>query len=350
MNDELVEEKRRGRVKCVVWDLDHTLWDGVLLEDGAVKVKGEIAEAIHRLDGLGVLHSIASKNDREAAWEQIEQAGLADMFLYPQIGWNAKSHSVRQIAKKLNIGIDAIAFVDDQEFERAEVSDSCPEAIVLDPAELAGALETPEFRPRFVTGESRRRREMYRSQIVRDDEEEGFVGTSEEFLSQLGLVVQIRPASRDDLQRAEELTVRTNQLNSTGRVYSYDELDGLRESDGHLLYVVALDDKFGSYGKIGLVLIETSPEAWNLRLLLMSCRVMSRGVGTIVLNHLLHRAREAGVELRADLVETGRNRMMQIAYAFSGFREIDRQGKQVTLRADLEEIAPLPSHVRLITD
>ncbi|MFC4535368.1 HAD-IIIC family phosphatase [Sphaerisporangium dianthi] len=349
MGDELFEEKRRGRVKCVVWDLDHTLWDGVLLEDGTVTVRQEVADAIHALDGLGILHSIASKNEHEAAWEQLEKAGLADFFLHPQIGWNAKSHSVRRIAKKLNIGLDAIAFVDDQEFERAEVAAACPQVVCVDPADLAEALRTPEFRPRFVTDESRLRREMYLGQISRDDEEERFVGTSEEFLAQLKLVVRIETAARDDLQRAEELTVRTNQLNSTGRTYSYDDLDKLRTSGDHLLYVVTLDDRFGSYGKIGLVLVETSEKIWRLRLLLMSCRVMSRGVGTIVLNHLLRQARDAGVELHADLVETGRNRMMQIAYAFAGFREIDRDDRQVTLRADLEAIPPLPSTVTLLT-
>jgi FkbH-like protein len=102
-------------------------------------------------------------------------------------------------------------------------------------------------------------------------------------------------------------------------------------------------DRFGSYGKIGLVLIETSVKVWRLRLLLMSCRVMSRGVGGIVLSHLMRQARDAGVELQADLVETGRNRMMQTTYAFAGFREIDRADQHVTLRADLDVIPALRS-------
>jgi FkbH-like protein len=350
MSDDPSGEKRRGRIKCVVWDLDHTFWTGVLLEDETVTVKPEVAEAIAELDRWGVLHSIASRNDHRAAWAQLERAGHADMFLYPQIGWNAKSHSIRQIAKKLNIGLDAIAFVDDQEFERAEVAAACPQVLCIDPADLAEALRTAEFQPRFVTDESRRRRQMYRSQISRDDEEERFVGTPDEFLAQSGLVVRIESAARTDLQRAEELTIRTNQLNSTGRTYSYDDLDELRTSERHRLHVVALDDRFGSYGKIGLVLIETSAEVWRLRLLLMSCRVMSRGIGRIVLSHLMRQAREAGVELHADLVETGRNRMMQITYAFAGFREIDRVGQHVTLRADLDAIPPVPSFVNLLTD
>ncbi|MFF5216683.1 HAD-IIIC family phosphatase [Micromonospora sp. NPDC000442] len=350
MTDDSSEEERRGRIKCVVWDLDQTIWTGVLLEDATVTVKPEVVEAIETLDRLGILHSIASKNDHQAAWTQIERSGLAEMFLCPQIGWNAKSHSVQQIAEKLNIGLDTIAFVDDQEFERAEVASACPQVLCMDPAELAEAMRTPVFQPRFITDESRERRQMYRNQIRRDDEEERFVGTPDEFLSQLGLVVRIESATRADLQRAQELTVRTNQLNSTGRTYSYDDLDKSRTSDDHRLYVVALDDRFGSYGKIGLVLIETSVKVWRLRLLLMSCRVISRGVGGIVLSHLMRQARDACVELQADLVETGRNRMMQITYAFAGFREIGRADQQVTLRADLDVIPPAPPFVRLITD
>lgn len=343
------DERRRGRIKCVVWDLDHTFWTGVLLEDETVTVKPEVADAIAELDRRGVLHSIASKNDHRTALARLERAGHADMFLYPQIGWNAKSHSVRRIARKLNIGLDAIAFVDDQEFERAEVSAACPQVLCVDPADLAAVLRTAEFQPRFVTDESRHRRQMYRDQLSRDDEEERFVGTPDEFLAQSNLVVRIEPAARADLQRAEELTIRTNQLNSTGSTYSYDDLDRLRTSYHHRLDVVTLDDRFGSYGKIGLVLLETSPEVWHLRLLLMSCRVMSRGIGRIVLSHLMCEAREAGVTLQADLVETGRNRMMHITYAFAGFREINRAGSHVTLKADLSAIPPIPPYVNLLT-
>ena len=87
----LPEKPKRGRIKCVVWDLDNTVWDGVLLEDGNVKVKANVVEHVKRLDQLGVLHSIASRNDPELALAKLDQLGLRDMFLHPQIGWNAKS-------------------------------------------------------------------------------------------------------------------------------------------------------------------------------------------------------------------------------------------------------------------
>lgn len=337
----------RGRIKCVVWDLDNTLWDGVLLEDGEVTVRPAVVERILELDRKGVLHSVASKNDRDAALEKLRALGLEEMFLHPQINWNAKSDSIKVIAKALNLGLDAFAFVDDQEFERAEVAHQVPEVTCVDILELEEALARPEFRPRFVTDESAQRRAMYQGQIAREELEQEFVGTNEEFLAGLGMTFTIAHARREDLQRAEELTVRTNQLNSTGRTYSYDELDALRESPDHLLLVASLTDVFGSYGKIGLALVEKGEDAWRLRMMLMSCRVMSRGVGMVLLNHIMHLAAAAGSAVRADFVETGRNRMMQITYAFAGFREVSRDGDQVVLEADLSAVQPPPSYVKL---
>ncbi|MFG2652941.1 HAD-IIIC family phosphatase [Streptomyces sp. NPDC048436] len=342
-------EARRGRVKCVVWDLDNTLWDGVLLEEAeAVVPRPEVVEFIRRLDRRGVLHSVASRNDRQAAMERLTALGLADMFVYPQINWNPKSDSLREVARALNVSIDALAFVDDQPFERAEVAHALPEVLCLTPEDLADALDLPELNPRFVTDESARRREMYRSQAVREDEEREFTGTPEEFLAKLEMEFTIRRAGVDDLQRAEELTVRTNQLNSTGRTYSYEELAALSNSPDHVLLVAELTDRYGSYGTIGLALAERGRPHWHLRLLLMSCRTMSRGVGTILLTHVMRSAREAGAEaLRADFVETGRNRMMQITYAFAGFAEVGRDGDALLLESDLQRIQDPADYIRI---
>ncbi|MBW8092098.1 MULTISPECIES: HAD-IIIC family phosphatase [Streptomyces] len=336
---------RQGRIKCVVWDLDNTLWDGVLLEDGQVTVRPEVVAELKRLDDLGILHSVASRNDHDAAMERLAADGLADYFLYPQINWNPKSRSIEQIATSLNIGLDAIAFVDDQPFERAEVAHSLPAVLTVDAAELGEVLRTPEFRPKFVTDESRLRREMYRSAALRDRLEQEYTGTNTEFLASLDMHFTIAPAGREDLQRAEELTVRTNQLNSTGRTYSYEELDELRQSPDHLLLVAGLTDAYGTYGTIGLALAERGRPAWHLRMLLMSCRVLARGVGTVLLNHVMTLARDDGAVLRADFVETGRNRVMYVTYAFAGFAEAERDGNRLVLESDLRQIQPPPDYL-----
>jgi FkbH-like protein len=337
----------RGRIKCIVWDLDNTVWDGVLLEDEAVILRPEVSQHIKRLDEMGILQSVASKNDRTVAMAKLAELGLSDIFLYPQINWNAKSSSIQLIAKALNLGLDAFAFVDDQEFERAEVAHELPAVTCVDVTELDEALGRPDFRPRFLTDESAQRREMYRGQIARDELEQEFVGTNDEFLASLGMRFTVERAKQEDLQRAEELTVRTNQLNSTGYTYSYDELNDLSESPDHLLLVASLTDKLGSYGKIGLALVEQGERIWYLRMMLMSCRVMSRGVGMVLLNHIMTLAKEAGVALQADFVETGRNRMMQITYAFAGFRELSRDGNLVLLGADLDALQPPPPYVEI---
>ena len=351
-----------GRIKCVVWDLDNTMWDGVLLEPGPVRLRQHVVEHIRRLDQMGILHSVASKNDWETAQRQLEEFGLAGYFLHPQITWSPKSDSVSRIAKALNIGIDAIAFVDDQPFELAEVAHAHPGVLCVDTADVDTALRGPAFQPRFVTAESQVRRDMYQAATRRDDAERDFDGTSEDFLATLDMEFTVRAACRDDLRRAEELTVRTNQLNSTGRTYSYEELEALLDSDDHLLLVASLTDRFGGYGTVGLCLVRTGPmrtdpvrtgpvrtdgEPWQLLLLLMSCRVMSRGVGTILLNYVMATARSRGARLRAEFIETGRNRIMYVTYMFAGFQEISRDGEHLMLESGLADIQPPPGYVRL---
>jgi len=102
------------KIKCLVWDLDNTIWDGVILEDGDVVLKDGIIDIIKTLDERGVLQSIASRNNFKDAYDKLLEFGISEYFLYPQINWNSKSESIKSIAKDLNIGIDSFAFVDDR--------------------------------------------------------------------------------------------------------------------------------------------------------------------------------------------------------------------------------------------
>jgi FkbH-like protein len=341
---------RPGRIKCVVWDLDNTLWDGILLEDGDVVVREPMVEVLHSLDQRGILNSIASRNDPDAAMERLTAAGLESMFLYPQIGWRPKSESVAEVARRLNIGLDSLAFVDDQPFELAEVTFALPDVLPVPAEEIRAAVaDRPEFQPRFITDESRQRRQLYLADAARNAVEAEFSGTPEAFLATLDMTFRIWPARAEDLRRAEDLTVRTHQLNSTGRTYSYEELDELRRRDDHLLLMSSLDDRFGSYGTIGLAVVELGPREWYLRLILMSCRVVSRGVGTVMLNHIIGLAQRAGATLRGDFVDNGRNRMMYISYKFLGFEEVARDGDHVILElpAAAAQPRPAPDYLRL---
>lgn len=342
---------KRRVVKVLVWDLDETLWHGTLLEGDALRLRDGVRETLDLLDQRGILQSIASKNDSEQALAALERFGLRKFFLFPQIGWSAKSVGLERIAEALNLGLDSFAFLDDQPFEREEVGHRLPQVLTLDAAELDGLTAREEFIPRFITDESARRREMYAADLERKQAEEGYVGPQDDFLASLAMRFSIAPCRVEDLRRAEELTQRTNQLNATGYTYDYDELAAFRESPDHLLLVAELDDKYGAYGKIGLALVErggAAQEVWTLKLLLMSCRVMSRGVGAILLGHIMQRARDAGARLLAEFLPTDRNRMMHITYRFAGFREIERRADGLRiLESDLEAVRPFPDYVEM---
>jgi FkbH-like protein len=337
-------------IKCVVWDLDNTIWDGILLEDTAVTLRPGIVNILKTLDERGILHSIASRNDHAAAMSQLAQFGLADYFVYPQINWQAKSHSVAAIAKALNIGLDALAFIDDQPFEREEVAYALPDVLCLDSDLTGEILQMAAFTPRFITADSRQRRQMIVSNMAREAAEASFDGPAESFLAELGMVFTIDQAQEADLQRAEELTIRTNQLNATGYTYSYEELLAFSRSEDHLLLMATLTDKFGTYGRIGLTLIEQHPAVWKIKLLLMSCRVMSRGVGSILLSHIMQLARQAGVVLQAEFIANDRNRMMFVTYRLAGFQAVQEDDGHYLLQHDLDQIADFPDYVAVITD
>src|SRR5262249_13401837 len=158
-------------VKCLVWDLDNTLWDGILLEDPDVTLRPEIPSILKTLDERGILHSIASRNDPKLAMDKLREFGLADYFLWPQINWNSKSDSIKEIATRLSLGLDTFAFVDDQPFELGEVAFVHSKVLCIDAANLAGIPDLKRMHPRFITDESKTRRQMYQSDVQRQEAE-----------------------------------------------------------------------------------------------------------------------------------------------------------------------------------
>ncbi|PWW04853.1 HAD superfamily phosphatase (TIGR01681 family)/FkbH-like protein [Paenibacillus cellulosilyticus] len=334
-------------VKCVIWDLDETVWNGILLENESVQLRPGILEVFDQLDQRGILQSIASRNDNGHAMQMLRDFGIDHYFLYPQINWGAKSSSVQTIAKELNIGTDSLAFVDDQPFERDEVASVMPDVLCIDASNIDTILELPQMKPRFITQDSRNRRSMMKADERRKIAEESFQGPQEQFLSSLQLQLTIHRAKEEDLQRAEELTVRTHQLNSTGYTYSYEELAQLSRSENHLLLVAELTDIYGTYGKIGLALVEVNAEVWTLMLLLMSCRVMSRGVGGVLLQQIIQSAMDRNAALQAEFKSTDRNRMMYMTFKFAGFIEKSRDGDFVLFDYALDKAPTQPSYVQV---
>jgi len=340
--------KKEQQIKCVVWDLDNTVWQGVLLEDKKVKLNDNVSTVMHELDKRGILQSIASKNDHEDAMAKLREYGLSEYFLYPQINWEPKSTSINQIAKDINIGVDTIAFIDDQQFELDEVAFSLPKVLTVNANCINNILGMSEFMPRFITEDSRIRRQMYQSDIMRNDLEKSFAGTKEDFLKTLDMKLTVSLATENDLQRAEELTVRTNQLNTTGYTYSYEQLKYFGTSSSHVLLIAELEDKYGPYGKIGLVLLEKNKSEWRVKLLLMSCRVMSRGVGSVLIHYIRQAAKKHNVKLTAEFIPTDRNRMMYMTYKFTNFIEKEEQKDFTLFENDLSIIPTLPNYLQFI--
>lgn len=308
-------------VKCLVWDLDDTLWRGTLLEDDGVQPFEWARAVITTLDGRGILQSVASKNDHDHAWPRLVELGLAEYFVLPHIGWGPKSQSVRAIADRLNFAHGTIAFLDDNPVERAEVAHHLPGVRCYSAEEAADLLVRPEFSPAVVTVDARRRREMYRAGFERDASRAEFTGPDEEFLRTLDLEMTIGRATEQELSRVEELTLRTSQMNATGVHYDDATLRGLLADPGHEVLVVAMSDRFGPHGAVGIVLLARHERAWHLKLLATSCRVVSLGAGATLLNWLSDQAARSGAHLVADFRRTERNRMMEIAYRFAGFSE-----------------------------
>jgi FkbH-like protein len=326
-------------VKCVIWDLDHTLLSGVYLESGAQPPPPDPAMlgVLERLRGRGIIHAIATRNPPEAARYAARVTGLE--FAAAECGWGRKSDAVRRIITDLGLAPDAVAFVDDDLYERAEVSLAVPEALVLSPEDMAEAVGWPEFSPATVTAEARRRGEMYAERRRRQEEARAFAGSRNEFLRYCGTAVTITPAVAADAPRLHELSVRTHQFNTTGEAVAEAALRALIASPAHQVTTVRLSDRFGDDGLVGGSIVEFGggvwggrpPEAstaepgpgrvWAVTLLMMSCRAMGRGVIEALLAWLARSAaRDGAAELAVPCLVTPRNVPLRLAMAASGFR------------------------------
>ncbi len=338
-------------IKCLVWDLDDTVWDGVVVEGDPARPTPTALAALETLDRRGVLHAVASRGDHDVAHAHLTAHGIADYFCALEISWGAKSEAVKRIAAALNIGLDTIAFVDNDDLELAEVSAAFPQVRCYPARRLAELAELPEFQPAVVTQEARQRRRMYQAERARTAAEEEFAGTPTEFLRGLGLVLTVRRAGEADIARAHELTVRTHQLNTTGVTFDERELRELTGSPRHEVLVANLEDHYGQYGTIGLAVTEHTDSRSVLSLLLMSCRVMSRRVGSVLLDHVIRRALDRGLRPHAWFVPTDVNRVMLVTLRFAGFAPAEEHDGRILLARDPDLPPPSPpGHVRLITD
>jgi methoxymalonate biosynthesis protein len=309
-------------VKCVVWDIDNTLLDGVYLESASAPPAANqaVAATLADLGARGILHAIASKNPPQAAEHAATATGAR--FAAVECGWGAKSDALARIAADLSIGADALAFVDDDPYERAEVGAALPEVLVLAPDEVAEAVGWPEFGAAAVTDEARRRGEMYAARRRRQAAQRAFGGSREEFLASVGTQVTIAPAGPQDVPRLHELSARTRQFNSAGKAAGEAEFASWIEAPHTEVVTVRLRDAFGDDGIVGACVTSHDAEgAWTVRLLAMSCRAMGRGVIGGLLAWLVRSAAAAGArEVAVPCVLNERNVPLRVALTGAGFR------------------------------
>ena len=279
------------KVKCLVWDLDNTLWNGILIEtedNESLELKAGVLETIKKLDERGIIQSIASKNDFAPAMEQLEKLGMSEYFLYPEIHWNAKSASIKNIAANLNIGVDAMAFIDDSVFEREQVHSALPEVRTYDALEVEKLTELPEFDV-IVTDESRHRREMYRAEEKRNALMASGNDDTVSFLRKCNLRIKVfAPQTEADITRCFELVNRTNQLNMSGRRYTRNEFDALLSKIGQTSIAFSCRDDFGSYGIVGFMQYRKDNCELCFTEFAMSCRVAGKYVESALFTHVLN--------------------------------------------------------------
>jgi FkbH-like protein len=208
--------------KCIIWDLDNTLWDGICLE-GNVTTRPKIRETITELDKRGIIHSIASKGEEDVALKVLHNQQLSHFFVIPKINWLPKTTNILDISRELNISLDSLAFVDDDPFEIEQVEFMLPDVEVIPTDTADHLLDMEIFNPCFKTKESKSRRQFYQSEEDRKRAEKSYANR-EDFLNSCDIKLSVRPMMQEDIPRVSELMSRTHQMNTTGQIFNKEEL------------------------------------------------------------------------------------------------------------------------------
>jgi len=323
--------------KCVVLDLDNTLWGGIVGED---RLEGlelgddfpgrayrDFQRYLKHLKNQGVLLAVASKNNPDDAMEVFDQhdamiLSREDIAVF-EIHWDSKVDSIRRVADRLNIGLDAVVFVDDSAKEIGEVSERLPEvACVMVPEELAelpGLLAETEFFDFVeITDEDRHRTEMMVADSLRHEIREQM--SEEEFRRSLQLKISIFKAERQHLARVTQLINKTNQFNLSTIRRTQAEVEALWSAADTLVMGMTITDKYGDYGLVGVAILKKEGSICVIDTLLMSCRVLGRGAEEAFIARLAEAARALDcTEMRGRYVPTRKNAMVADLYQRFGF-------------------------------
>jgi FkbH-like protein len=325
----ILDAQTVARKKCLLLDLDNTLWGGIIGEDGLNGIQlsetGEGARykdfqrRIRRLGEMGVILGIVSKNNEEDVFEVFESHEHMILkrgdFATLKIDWSPKPQSIASVAQDLDLGLDSLVFIDDNPVEREAVRTALPEVTVpefpADTCELPGFLEQV-YKDCFFTLESteedRARTATYLANARRAAERSA-TASIDEFLAALRTKISLGKMREDDIPRAVQLTQKTNQFNLTTRRYTEQELRAFQTTPGTAVFIASVADKFGDNGKEFLGIVrKLSAETAELDSFLMSCRVMGRFIEDQLLGYLVEELRGDGVsKLRVPFIPSKKN-------------------------------------------
>ncbi len=336
----------QGKVlKCVALDLDNTLWGGVIGDDGLQGIRlGELGDGeayvrfqrwLKELAARGILLAVCSKNDEARARAPFQNH--ADMILREAdlacfiANWDNKADNLRLLAKRLNIGLDAVVFLDDAPFERNLVRQLVPEVCVPempdDPAEFVPYLEALNlFEATQVSAEDSQRTEFYKANALRDEEQTKFADIND-YLVSLKMTGAFERFDDDHLPRISQLVERTNQFNLTTIRHSAAELKAFADNLDYLPFYVTLEDRFGDNGLISVVIGKRVGQKLEIVTWLMSCRVISRRLEEFVLVRLVEVAQNADLHaLVGKYQPTPKNEIVADHYERLGFKPTGTPG------------------------
>lgn len=344
------------RKKCIILDLDNTLWGGVIGEDGmdGIALGGDYPGNVYYdtqkllLSAYenGVILAICSKNNESDAMEVIERHPnmvLRDThFAIKRINWDNKAENIKSLAASLNIGLDSLVFIDDNPSERALVKSFLPEVTVPDfpekpyliPAFMNSVLEK-QFTLYQLTEEDKKKTDQYRQNAVRDAFKSSFTDYNQ-YLTELKMELEISKASTIDIPRVAQLTQKTNQFNLTTRRYSENEIKRFID-EGDLVFVARVKDKFGEYGLTGVCIVKVQDNEAEIDTLLMSCRVIGREVENVFIQQILAYLKRLGIQtVYSKYIQTRKNSMVRDFYLNVGLTIVNQTEQEITYKFDLE--------------
>lgn len=356
-----------GRTKkCLVLDLDGTVWGGLVGEDGVDGIElgeGYRGEAFHafqrvakQLGSQGVLLAAVSKNDMEPVRQALrEHPGMAlreQDFVRVTANWRAKHDNLGELAADLNLGVDSFVFADDSPYECGLVRRELPCVAVLqlddEPVlHIETLLRDGWFDTHQLTADDQVRPARYRDEAARADFLRGSDSIGD-YLRELEIRVRLDPVGEPQVARVSQLTLRTNQFNLTARRLQPPQVRALAVDPAGLVLAIHAEDRFGDNGLVGALVARRDRDVLHIDDFVLSCRVFSRGIEQACLAALLRHARATGAgAVLGAYRRTDRNSVVADLYRSQGFRPAADDGTTATFRHDLLEIAPPPPHIQL---